>query len=179
MYGLAKPQEVELAVLAPLVLQSSWAARLETFEKLARQLPADSWTRRHLKGSCFRCGSGNWKTCQCKSGWQQQQQQQAGSSSSCGSSSRVVLPVKAPASKAMKAMKRDRSHRDRRGENSLSGAEKRKRRGITCKHEDYKWLKWGREPEASWRKATGKYEPRRRARRAAQRHASTGRTGRG
>ena len=173
--GWQRRKRLSLQRLPPLASQPSWKARMGALEKLARQLPAASWTRRHLKGSCFRCGADKWKTCQCKSGWQQRQPQQAGSSSSLGSSSRVVLPVKAPARKAMKAMKRDRSHRDRRGEKSFSGATKRKMRGITSDHDDYKRLKWGREPVASWRRANHRKEPMRRACTAALRHAPAGR----
>jgi len=74
--------------------------------------------------------------------------------------SKAMKTMKAKAMKAplaMKgkksAMKRDRSHRDRRGERSKSGSQKLKDWGIGPGHPEYKRLHWGKNFKRNWRQA--------------------------
>ena len=182
LYSMTRDQLSEIQQLSVCQEPSSWRERLLVFDKQAQKLPASSHTRRHLTSSCFRCGGKNWRTCNCKAGVQASFQVHPSSGSSTASSSsmstKIVLPISAgrkvmkgmkamtamrpmkvmKATRIMKAMKkRDRSYRDRSGEKSKCGNDKRKKRHIGPKHKKYRRLKWGPKFRENWKKATDKY----------------------
>lgn len=160
----------------------SWSAKADALRKYAASAP-QSRLHMHMFGICYTCKAPDWKSCGCRPA--RFREKSPGSSSAADTSAmKVVLPLlsSARAMKSMKpmkamkamrvarvsmkpmkamrpmktAMKRDRSHRNRSGEPSLSGSQKLKARGIGPGHPKYKRLHWGKKVLTNSRKASMK-----------------------
>ena len=176
----------ELQELSPVCDAASWTEKRRLVQKIASRFSERSSARCHIENRCFKCGAKDWTKCACKrSSIETSLLPSAPGSSACGPgrprkavsqlpsrdpgrSRKAVpcLPSRGPG-RPRKAVRKPRKRRDRRGEKSPSGNQKRKARGITCKSPACKKQKWGENPADAIKTANQNYKPKRKTMKAA------------